>query len=85
MALFANEGDNAIAGIRKRLVEGGHHHNAAGEEQGIFEEGYVSSDPGSEEEHVGGLDGHASGQRRRRPGGSLEGICRPRPQEILAE
>ncbi|MGB5295598.1 MAG: hypothetical protein WBP34_11645 [Thermoanaerobaculia bacterium] len=41
MALFANEGDNAIAGIRKRLVEGGHHHNAAGEEQGIFEEGYV--------------------------------------------
>jgi hypothetical protein len=41
MALFANEGDNAIAGIRKRLVEGGHHHNAAGEEQGVFEEGYV--------------------------------------------
>ncbi len=41
MALFANEGDNAIAGIRKRLVEGGHHHNAAGEEQGIYEEGYV--------------------------------------------
>lgn len=41
MALFANEGDNAVAGIRKRLVEGGHHHNAAGEEQGIFEEGYV--------------------------------------------
>ena len=41
MALFANEGDNAIAGIRKRLVEGGHHHNAAGEEQGIYDEGYV--------------------------------------------
>ena len=41
MALFANEGDNAIAGIRKRLVEGGHHHNAAGEEQGVYEEGYV--------------------------------------------
>jgi hypothetical protein len=41
MALFANEGDNAVAGIRKRLVEGGHHHNAAGEEQGIYEEGYV--------------------------------------------
>ena len=41
MALFANEGDNAIAGVRKRLLEGGHHFNAAGEEAGIFEEGYV--------------------------------------------
>ncbi len=41
MALFANEGDNAIAGVRKRLLEGGHHFNAAGEEQGLFEEGYV--------------------------------------------
>ena len=41
MALFANEGDNAVGGIRKRLVEGGHHHNAAGEQAGIFEQGYV--------------------------------------------
>lgn len=41
MALFANEGDNAVAGIRKRLVEGGHHHNAAGEETGTFDEGFV--------------------------------------------
>lgn len=41
MALFANEGDNAIGGIRKRLVEGGHHHNAEGESKGIFEPGYV--------------------------------------------
>ena len=41
MALFANEGDNAIAGIRKRLVEGGHHHNAAGEDAGIYDEGFV--------------------------------------------
>jgi len=41
MALFANEGDNAIGGVRKRLLEGGHHHNAAGEAQGIFEPGYV--------------------------------------------
>lgn len=29
MALVANEGDNAIAGIRKRLLEGGHHHHHA--------------------------------------------------------
>jgi hypothetical protein len=41
MALFGNEGDNAIGGVRKRLLEGGHHHNAEGEAQGIFEEGYV--------------------------------------------
>jgi hypothetical protein len=41
MALFANEGDNAVAGVRKRLVEGGHHHNAAGEEQGLYDEGFV--------------------------------------------
>ncbi|MCE9638350.1 MAG: hypothetical protein K8T90_21825 [Planctomycetes bacterium] len=41
MALFANEGDNQIGGIRKRLLEGGHHHNAEGEAKGIFEEGFV--------------------------------------------
>jgi hypothetical protein len=32
IALFANEGDNAVAGVRKRLVEGGHHFNDAGDE-----------------------------------------------------
>ena len=41
MALFANEGDNQIGGVRKKLLEGGHHFNAAGEEAGIFEDGYV--------------------------------------------
>ena len=41
IALFANEGDNAIGGVRKRLLEGGHHFNAAGEEMGTFEPGYV--------------------------------------------
>jgi len=41
MALFANEGDNAVNGIRKRLIEGGHHHNAAGEEKGLYEPGFV--------------------------------------------
>lgn len=41
IALFANEGDNAVGGVRKRLLEGGHHFNAAGEEQGIYEPGYV--------------------------------------------
>ncbi|MCG3133343.1 MAG: hypothetical protein HMLKMBBP_00488 [Planctomycetes bacterium] len=41
MALFANEGDNAVGGIRTRLLEGGHHHNAEGEAKGIYDDGYV--------------------------------------------
>jgi hypothetical protein len=41
IALFASEGDNAIGGVRKRLVEGGHHHNADGEAKGIYEPGFV--------------------------------------------
>jgi hypothetical protein len=41
MALFANEGDNAIGGVRKRLVEGGHHHHADGEAKGIYDPGFV--------------------------------------------
>ena len=38
---IATEGDSAVAGVRKKLVQGGHHHNAAGEAQGIYDEGYV--------------------------------------------
>jgi hypothetical protein len=38
---MATEGDSSVAAIRKRLLQGGHHHNAAGEAQGIFEEGFV--------------------------------------------
>jgi len=41
VAQLGNEGDASVAAIRKRLVEGGHHHNAAGEQQGIYEEGFV--------------------------------------------
>jgi hypothetical protein len=41
MALFATEGDNKISGIRKRLVEGGHHHNADDGEDGTYETGFV--------------------------------------------
>ena len=41
IALFANEGDNAIGGVRKRLLEGGHHHNADGEAKGIYDPGFV--------------------------------------------
>lgn len=38
---IGTEGDNAVAGIRKRLLEGGHHANSEGEAQGIYDEGYV--------------------------------------------
>lgn len=38
---IGTEGDSAVGGIRKRLLEGGHHHNAAGEAKGIYDEGYV--------------------------------------------
>jgi hypothetical protein len=41
MALFANEGDNQVGGVRKRLLESGHHHNAEGEAKGIYDEGFV--------------------------------------------
>jgi len=41
MALFANEGDNAIGGVRKKLLDGGFNHNAAGEAKGVFDPGYV--------------------------------------------
>ena len=47
MALFANEGDNAIAGTRKRLVDGGHHHHADGEAKGQYESGFVIVTKGS--------------------------------------
>ena len=38
---IGTEGDNAVAGVRKRLLQGGHHANATGEAQGVFDEGYV--------------------------------------------
>jgi hypothetical protein len=41
VAQLATEGDNAVGAVRKRLLEGGHHHNAAGEAKGVYEEGYV--------------------------------------------
>jgi len=41
VAQLGTEGDNSVAAVRKRLIQGGQHHNAAGEAQGIYEEGYV--------------------------------------------
>jgi biopolymer transport protein ExbD len=38
---LGNEGDAAVGAVRKKLLDGGHHHNAAGEQQGIFDEGFV--------------------------------------------
>jgi len=41
VAQIGNEGDAAVAAIRKRLLEGGHHHHADAEEKGVYDEGYV--------------------------------------------
>lgn len=41
VAQLGNEGDASVAAVRKRLIEGGHHHNAAGEQQGLYDEGFV--------------------------------------------
>jgi len=41
VAQMGNEGDASVAAVRKRLLEGGHHHNAQGEEQGLYDEGFV--------------------------------------------
>lgn len=41
VAQLGTEGDGAVGAVRKRLLDGGHHHNAAGEAQGVYEEGYV--------------------------------------------
>jgi len=38
---MATEGDTSVAGVRKRLVEGGHHHHTAAEEKTTYEDGYV--------------------------------------------
>ena len=42
MVLFANEGDNAVAGVRKGLLQGGHHFNTDdAEDGGKYEPGFV--------------------------------------------
>jgi hypothetical protein len=41
MALFGTEGDNAMEGVRKRLLQGGHHHHATAEEEAKYDPGYV--------------------------------------------
>ena len=38
---MASEGDSAVAAVRKRLLEGGHHHHADGEAKGIYDPGFV--------------------------------------------
>lgn len=38
---IGTEGDNAVAGVRKRLVEGGHLANPQGQAPGAYDEGYV--------------------------------------------
>lgn len=38
---LGNEGDAAVAAIRKRLVEGGHIHHSSAEEQKVWDPGFV--------------------------------------------
>lgn len=38
---LGNEGDAAVAAVRKRLLDGGHHHHASAEEKGIYDDGFV--------------------------------------------
>lgn len=38
---LGNEGDAAVAAVRKRLLEGGHHHHSAAEEQTVYDPGFV--------------------------------------------
>jgi hypothetical protein len=38
---IGSEGDSSVGAIRKRLLEGGHHHNADGEAKGVYDEGFV--------------------------------------------
>ena len=41
VATIASEGDAAVGAVRKRLLEGGHHHHADGEAKGIYDPGFV--------------------------------------------
>jgi hypothetical protein len=41
VAQLGNEGDNAVAAVRKKLLDGGQHHNAVGEAQGVYDSGFV--------------------------------------------
>jgi len=41
VAQLASEGDSAVGAVRKRLLEGGHHHNADGEQKGLYDPGFV--------------------------------------------
>ena len=74
ISLFANEGDNAIGGVRKRLLEGGHHFNADGEEQGLFEPGYVVGDQRGQEAAAGGFGGASASRGRHGSPGRVDEV-----------
>ena len=38
---IGSEGDASVGAVRKRLLEGGHHHNSEGEAKGLYDEGFV--------------------------------------------
>ena len=76
VAQLGTEGDNSVAAVRKRLIEGGQHHNAAGEAQGIYEEGYVIVTRAAKAKFLESsrkIAGMAAQARRGRPRRRVEG------------
>jgi len=41
VAQLGNEGDAAVAAVRKRLLDGGHHHHAQPDSEEIYDDGFV--------------------------------------------
>ena len=63
VAQLGNEGDAAVAAVRKRLIDGGHHHHADDTDAGKFDEGFVIIDRATKKalldaaKAIGGLAG----------------------------
>lgn len=79
---LGNEGDGAVAAVRKRLIEGGHHHHAGGEEKGIYDEGFVIITREAKKffldagKTIGRMSGTASASDLRAEWGKVEGKFR---------
>lgn len=41
VAQLGNEGDASVAAVRKRLLDGGHHHHAQADGEAVYDDGFV--------------------------------------------